>query len=271
MLNIMRKITNQEQQKTMAKKQIELTEQDLHALVEDAVRTYFINEDMDEGIWSGMKNVARGVGNGNFHMMQNYRSGSYAGSIQKYGQQAQNALSQFKNILDKSGSQQVGQQVQTISQELGKIMANYQQIATQASNKQSVQQAADNVQQDAQGATAPQGGATPQQGGAGNQAPQGGTAPQTPKPYPMGGSMGNAARQAAVNQQQQNTQQQQPTQNVGAAASMNSRSPENFNNQYANMQKMKFGESKKMKITQNDLRKLVSETVNILLKEKVTR
>lgn len=252
----MRKITNQEQQKTMAKKQIELTEQDLHVLVEDAVRTYFINEDMDEGIWSGMKNVARGVGNGNFHMMQNYRSGSYAGSIQKYGQQAQNALSQFKNILDKSGSQQVGQQVQTISQELGKIMANYQQIATQASNKQSVQQAADNVQQDAQGATAPQGG----------------TAPQTPKPYPIGGSMGNAARQAAVNQQQQNTQQQQqPAQNVGAAASMNSRSPENFNNQYANMQKMKFGESKKMKITQNDLRKLVSETVNILLKEKVTR
>lgn len=248
MLNIMRKITNQEQQKTMVKKQIELTEQDLHALVEDAVRTYFINEDMDEGIWSGMKNVARGVGNGNFHMMQNYRSGSYAGSIQKYGQQAQNALSQFKNILDKSGSQQIGQQVQTISQELGKIMANYQQIATQASNKQSVQQTADNAQQDAQGATAPQGG----------------TAPQAPKPYPMGGSMGNAARQAAVNQQQ-------PTQNVGAAASMNSRSPENFNNQYANMQKMKFGESKKMKITQNDLRKLVSETVNILLKEKVTR
>ena len=121
--------------------------------------------------------------------------------------------------MDKSGSQQIGQQVQTISQELGKIMANYQQIATQASNKQSVQQTADNAQQDAQGATAPQGG----------------TAPQTPKPYPMGGSMGNAARQAAVNQQQ-------PTQNVGAAASMNSRSPENFNNQYANMQKMKFGE-----------------------------
>lgn len=236
----------------MNKKQtIQLTEQDLHMLVEDAVRTYFINEDMDEGVWSGMKNVARGVGNGNFHMMQNYRSGSYAGSIQKYGQQAQNALSQFKNILDKSGSQQIGQQVQTISQELGKIMANYQQIATQASNKQSVQQTADNAQQDAQGA-------------ASNQTPQGGATPQTPKPYPMGGSMGNAARQAAVNQQQ-------PTQNVGAAASMNSRSPENFNNQYANMHKMKFGESKKMKITQNDLRKLVSETVNILLKEKVTR
>lgn len=224
----------------MAKQQIQLTEQDLHFLVEDAVKVYLRENGMEEGVWSGMKNMARGIGNGNFHMMQNYRSGSYAGSIQKYGQNAQKALSQFKNILDKSGAQQIGQQVQTISQELGKIMSNYQQIATQASNKQSVQQSANNAQADGQVQ---------------------GTAPnvnQNSNPYPVGNSMGNAARQAAVNQK---------TTKVGAPASMNSRSSEDFNSQYSNMGNMKFGESRNMKITQSDLRKLVSETVNILLAE----
>jgi hypothetical protein len=40
----------------MNKKQtIQLTEQDLHMLVEDAVRTYLVNEGMDEGFWGGAK------------------------------------------------------------------------------------------------------------------------------------------------------------------------------------------------------------------------
>ena len=57
----MRKITNQGQQKTMAKKQIELTEQDLHFLVEQSVRNYLIQEGFLSNMWNGAKNVAGGA------------------------------------------------------------------------------------------------------------------------------------------------------------------------------------------------------------------
>ena len=42
----------------MDKKPIKLTEQDLHFLVENAVRTYLVNEGIDEISWSGIKNMA---------------------------------------------------------------------------------------------------------------------------------------------------------------------------------------------------------------------
>jgi len=58
---------------------MKLTEQDLQFIVENAVQIYLNENETDEGIGSGIRNVARGIGNGNFHMMQNYRSGSYAG------------------------------------------------------------------------------------------------------------------------------------------------------------------------------------------------
>lgn len=49
-------------------KPIQLTEQDLHFLVEDAVRNILRENDMEEGIWGGMKNLAQkgaqAVGNG---------------------------------------------------------------------------------------------------------------------------------------------------------------------------------------------------------------
>lgn len=219
----------------MTNKQIQLTEQDLHILVEDAVRTYLRENGMEEGVWSGMKNAMRGIGNGNFHMMQNYRSGSYAGSIQKYGQNAINALNQFKGILNKSGAQQIVPQIENISSELTKIMNNYQNIAQQSSNKNAVNAAA---QQD-----------DTQQGG------------NTSNGFALG-----QMERASYNNALASTQQPQQTQSVGAPAAMNT-GRQNINNQYADMNKMKFRESKNIKITQSDLRKLVSETVNILLAE----
>ena len=46
----------------MDKKQpIQLTEQDLHVLVEDAVRTYLIQEGFFSNMWNGAKNVAGGA------------------------------------------------------------------------------------------------------------------------------------------------------------------------------------------------------------------
>ena len=54
-------------------KPIQLTEQDLHMLVEDSVRTYLKENGMEEGIWGGLKNVASGMRQGNFFIGQNYK------------------------------------------------------------------------------------------------------------------------------------------------------------------------------------------------------
>jgi len=47
----------------MNKKQIQLTEQDIHFLVEDAVRNYLINEGIDEGFWGGLGALGSKLGN----------------------------------------------------------------------------------------------------------------------------------------------------------------------------------------------------------------
>lgn len=244
-----------------------ITESELHNLVNESVKAY-LNE-MDEGIWGGIKNAARGIGNGNFHMMQNYRSGSYASSIQKYGQAAQKALGNFKNILDKSGAQQIGTQVANISQELGKIMANYQQIATNASNAKTnqnfstTQNTAQNTNVEAPDTT------------------QNTTQTQpASKPYALGGgSMGNKAYNDAVAARDAQQQQQPVVNSAGGAANVeNPRSGKNFNAQYNNMSKMNLNqegkstrkvmpEGKTIRITQDYIRNFVNETLKVLREE----
>ena len=49
--------------KKMGNQRIQLTEQDLHFLVEDAVRNYLIQEGMDEGFWGGLSSLGSRFGN----------------------------------------------------------------------------------------------------------------------------------------------------------------------------------------------------------------
>ena len=42
---------------------IRLTEEDLHILVEDAVRSYLINEGVDESLWGGLSALGGKLGN----------------------------------------------------------------------------------------------------------------------------------------------------------------------------------------------------------------
>ena len=121
--------------KDMAKEMIQLTEQDLHQLVEDAVR-YYITENSDEeglrSMWAGLKGAASKVGGDartNVNNAQDYASsklgqaaqwaknkaaaaGQYVGDkakqVQKYGQavnanfQAHSAAEQIKGYIDQA-------------------------------------------------------------------------------------------------------------------------------------------------------------------------
>lgn len=149
-------------------KPIQLTEQDLHMLVEDSVRTYLIQEGFFSNMWNGAKNVAGGawdaakaVGNTAGAM---YYNGAANGQIQKLQQM----------------QQQYQQKIQQIQQQI-------QQLQQRAQTKQ--QNAQGNVQ-NIKNRMLPN---TNWQ-----QQPQ-----QQPQPYPIGGSMGNAARQNVKNMGQQ--------------------------------------------------------------------
>ena len=120
----------------MNKRQIVLTEQDLHFLVENAVKTYLVENDMEEGLWGGLKNSARSLFNGNFdNLAQAYSQGSWASTINKYYQTAQNGLKGMQQIMNKSGDQQGASVIQQIIQNLGNVVQNYQQVAANTSNK----------------------------------------------------------------------------------------------------------------------------------------
>jgi hypothetical protein len=263
-----------------------ISESELRWLVNESAKNVLNENSEDEGVWGGIKNAARGIGNGNFHMMQNYRSGSYASSIQKYGQAAQKALGNFKNILDRSGAQQIGAQVANVSQELGKIMTNYQTIATNASNAKTNQNF--NTNNTAQ--TVPNTSNTTQT------TPENSTTAQTTQePTSRGFALRNGMERQVYNDavakrgaQKQTTtsttpensnQSQDVTAAGGAANAENTRSRSNFDSQYQNMGKMNLNQGKTPRkvmpesrrivtITPNYIRSLVNETLNILMNEE---
>ena len=145
-------------------KPIQLTEQDLHMLVEDAVKTYLIQEGFFSNMWNGAKNVAGGawdaakaVGNTAGAM---YYNGAANGQIQKLQQMQQQYQQKIQQIQQQI--QQLQQKAQTKQQN---AQGNVQNIKNRMNPNTSWQQQ-----------------------------PQ-----QQPQPYPMGGSMGNAARQNVKN------------------------------------------------------------------------
>jgi hypothetical protein len=125
-------------------KTIVLSEQELNALVEDSVKNIMIQE----GIWSGIKNSARSLFNGNFRNMgQAYSQGSWAGSINRYYQTAASGLQGMQKIMQKSGDQQASNVIQQIIQNLSNVVQNYQSTARNTSNKAGMVQSPKQMQQ----------------------------------------------------------------------------------------------------------------------------
>ena len=127
-------------------KPIQLTEQDMQFLVKEALKSYITENNIDEGIWDGMKTLGRSVGNkmadgaanvknnlgSNMRAMgkaynnakNTYRTGSITGDAQKYISNATNALNsllQADNKLVQVGQNSVignGSQRQVVMQAL---------------------------------------------------------------------------------------------------------------------------------------------------------
>ena len=88
-------------------KPIQLTEQDLHVLVEDTVKNILKENGMEEGVWGGLKNVWKGVKQGNLNVGQTYNSGNIASNLQKYAEMAQKGLKGMMTIANQTGNRQI--------------------------------------------------------------------------------------------------------------------------------------------------------------------
>jgi len=195
---------------TRTNKPIQLTEQDLHFLVEDAVKNILKENGMEEGIWGGLKNAWQGAKQGNLNVASTYKTGNWASSFFKYEQQVQKIIQKMQQVANTSGNQELASSLDNISMQFSQAAANFNQMAQNAAN------AKPQINTQVQNAFA-----QPQQ------------------------------------QQAQGNGQQQPQGN----GQMQSSSQEKTPLQYLR------GESK-IRLTQNDIRNLVSETVSNMLKNK---
>lgn len=115
----------------MNNKPIQLTEQDLHILVEDAVKIYLTENELGEGVWGGLKNVWQGAKNWNFNVGQTYKAGNWASSFNSYAQEAQNALEQMRTIAQQTKNPTIAKQLSNIKTMLGRAATGYTKMANQ--------------------------------------------------------------------------------------------------------------------------------------------
>ena len=189
----------------MEKKQIQLTEQDIHFLVEEAVKEYMIQE----GLWGGLKNVWQGAKQGNLNVASTYKAGNWASSFGKYEQQVQRIIGKMQQIANNSNNQELASSLDNISQQFSQAAVNFNQMANNVAN----------------------------------------TKPQ------VNTQVQNSFMQPQQQQSGQKTQgNMQPT---------SSRVKGSYN---PNADKSEMPESV-TRITQGDIRKLVSETINSILKK----
>ena len=83
-------------------KPIQLTEQDLHFLVEDAVRNILKENGMEEGaLWNAFKQkgqqIGQNIGNMARNMQQTYQTGKQNTKLQQY---ANNLIAQVNNFVE---------------------------------------------------------------------------------------------------------------------------------------------------------------------------
>ena len=122
----------------MRNQQIRLTEEDLHMLVEDAVKSYLMNEGIEEGFWGGVKNAWNGMKGGNFNVGQTYKAGNWASSFNNYAQQAQNAIAQMQQIARQSNNKPISTALGQIAKQMQKAAQNFTQMAQNVARPQSI-------------------------------------------------------------------------------------------------------------------------------------
>ena len=113
---------------------IRLTEQDLHFLVEESVKGYLRENGMQEDVWGGLKNAWNGVKQGNLHVGTTYKTGNWASSFQKYAQQVSGIIQKMQGIAQKSGNQQIYNDLASVRDQFFKTAQAYNQMAQNAAN-----------------------------------------------------------------------------------------------------------------------------------------
>ena len=122
--------------KKMGNQRIQLTEQDLHFLVEDAVRNYLIQEGMDEGFWGGLSSLGSRFGNKAARAGQNMAD-TVGQGMNKAGQAIGGAYNNAKNA--------VGQAANRASQAIGGAYNNAKSTWQTGSANQDAQNAIQNA------------------------------------------------------------------------------------------------------------------------------
>ena len=116
----------------MKNKPIQLTEQDLHFLVENAVQVYLTENETDEGFWGGMKNAWNSAMSGNFNLGKAYKSGNWASSFKKYADQANTIIGNMQKIAYNSGNNNLAASLNRIVQQLYQVSNSFEQNAQNA-------------------------------------------------------------------------------------------------------------------------------------------
>lgn len=114
-------------------KPIQLTEQDLHILVEDAVKLYLKEERIDE-FWGGLKNMMGAAGNAMSNVYQGakqtWQTGEINSKMQQLNQLDAQLQQQEQMIAQKRQNikNQISQLQQSVYNSQRKINANNQQL-----------------------------------------------------------------------------------------------------------------------------------------------
>ena len=116
---------------TMRNQQIRLTEEDLHILVEDAVKIYLNEEQLNE--WWG-QDIVGGVKNAWNNMRTNYRLGKWASAFSNYSKQAQNCIEGMINIADTTKNTGLSQTLTNIKTNLETVATNFNKMARGATS-----------------------------------------------------------------------------------------------------------------------------------------
>ena len=111
------------------KKQIVLSEQDLHFLVENSVRQIINENGVQEGFWGGMKNVWNGVKSGNLNVGQTYRSGNLSSNFSQFANQASEAINGMVQIANNTNNKQIARYLNQVKATLEKTVNNFNAVA----------------------------------------------------------------------------------------------------------------------------------------------
>lgn len=127
---------------------IQLTEQDLHFLVEDAVRIYLKEQRIDE-FWGGLKNMMGAAGNvmSNVYQgaKQTWNTGEINTKMQKLNQMEQQLETQIQQMSAKRD--QIKQQILQLQQSVGNSQDKINQNNQALQNRRGGIVGANNMQQ----------------------------------------------------------------------------------------------------------------------------